>query len=315
MTTRASSFQKEGSLSLVQLISSNQNEFNFISGSDAIKKNFIEVKEVNDSGSVNNLFVINNSEHFVFFMDGDILSGAKQNRVLNTSVLLMPQTKTTIPVSCVEQGRWRFKSDKFDSTDYIAPTFLRSKKASFIKESLKKRNDYTSNQSEVWRDVNEYSSNLNVRSSTSNLSDVYDEKKKDFESFIKDFKLDENANGIAFFINNKLLNIDLFGRKDIFSEYFFKLLKGVAIEAYSLKASENTITEAEASFKALSFLDKFEELEFETHKAVGCGEEKRFETKELTGFELNYNNNLIHLTALNIENADRNYTKNRNRIF
>ena len=305
MIVKASSFQKADSLSLVQLISSNQNEFDYISGSDAIKKNFIEVKEVNDSGSVNNLFVINHSEYFVFFMDGDILSGAKQNRVLNTSVLLMPQTKTTIPVSCVEQGRWRYKSDKFDSTDYIAPTYLRSKKASFIKESLKNRNDYTSDQSEVWNDVRSYSNDLNVRSSTSNLSDVYDKKKKDFESFIKDFKLDENANGIAFFINNKLLNIDLFGRKDIYSEYFSKLLKGVAMEAYRLNQTGNTLKEDEAVYKTLSFLDKFETLEFETHKAVGCGEEKRFETKELTGFELQYNNILIHLTALNIQDANK----------
>lgn len=115
-------FQNSGSLSIVQFRADEINSFEYISLANALKNKFVEVKEVSESGSVNNLNVINHSEYFVFMSDGDILSGAKQNRVLNTSVLVSPKSKVTIPVSCVEQGRWRYS--KTDFSDRNIPLLL-----------------------------------------------------------------------------------------------------------------------------------------------------------------------------------------------
>jgi len=71
------------------------------------------VKEVGETGSVPTLVVNNQADSLVLFLEGEELHGAKQNRVLNTSVLVGARTKTPIPVSCVEQGRWRFTSAFF----------------------------------------------------------------------------------------------------------------------------------------------------------------------------------------------------------
>ena len=51
----------------------------------------------------------------VLFLEGEELVGAKQNRILNTSVLLPARSKIKIPVSCVERGRWAYKSKHFGS--------------------------------------------------------------------------------------------------------------------------------------------------------------------------------------------------------
>ncbi len=315
MDSKVHSFQSEKSLSIVQLSTPDQNSFKYISGAKAIKDNLIEVKELSESGIVNSLIVINLSNEFVFFMDGDILVGAKQNRVLNTSVLLAPKSKITIPVSCVEQGRWRYKSAKFSEAYYSSPAYLRASKAKSVKSSLKMSNQYNADQREVWERVELYSKGHNVNSATSNLSDIYDEKMDDLDEFTEAFKLSNEANGMAVFIQSKLLNIDVFNRTDIYAEYFPKIIKGAAMEAFGLKITSE-LKEAEAVYKAQSFLDKFDTMEFEKYNGVGVGTERRFESNELTGFKLVYSGKLIHLTALNIkdERETSNEDIGRNRV-
>jgi hypothetical protein len=82
-------------------------------------KNVLTIKEISESGSVPELKMINHSDVPVLLLDGEELSGAKQNRVLNTSILLKKKSETVIPVSCTEQGRWSYVSDRFDDSDVV----------------------------------------------------------------------------------------------------------------------------------------------------------------------------------------------------
>ncbi|MFN2489301.1 MAG: ARPP-1 family domain-containing protein [Actinomycetota bacterium] len=44
-------------------------------------------------------------------LDGEHLQGARQSRIMNVTALLAPRSRVTLPVSCVEQGRWHFVDD------------------------------------------------------------------------------------------------------------------------------------------------------------------------------------------------------------
>ena len=66
----------------------------------------LTITEISDAGSVPELAVINPLDETVLLYDGEELVGAKQNRILNVSVLVGAGAKLPIPVSCVEQGRW-----------------------------------------------------------------------------------------------------------------------------------------------------------------------------------------------------------------
>ena len=299
MFAKVLDFSQVKALSVVQFATSDQNTLEYISGPTAIGQNSIEVEELSESGDVNRLKVVNMSDKFVFLMDGDILKGAKQNRVLNTSVFLKPASKTILPVSCVERGRWRQKSEKFSDTNFSAPPAMRASKAKDVKMNLKVNHEFDSNQGKIWDSVDNYSTMYSVKSSTANFEEVMDSQSNILEDMVKGIKPCEVCNGMAIFIGSKLLNIDVFNRIDIYHEYFPKLMRSAAMDAFNVNLKKE-MERPEAEYKTLDFLDKFETLEFEVHKGVAAGKERRFETDDLTGFELVYEKKSVHLAALHL---------------
>jgi hypothetical protein len=297
MNARAIGFKNEGNLSVVQIVTSGVNTFAYRVGDEAMKKGLIEVKEVNESGIVNLLVVVNKSEEFVFLMDGDILSGAKQNRVLNTSVLLAPDSTTKIPVSCVEAGRWSRKSAHFDATHYTAPSSLRHSKADAVTSNRRSSGEAVADQADIWKRVTLFQLEHSVKSPTSSLSDVFDAKKSDIGKLEEHFKVEPSANGAALFIGKSLVSVDIFNRTDVHVHYFPKLVRGAAFEA-GVSKTKGVVSEAEAKFRAVDLLDRIEELELETFPGVGVGGEQRFQFPGVNGFRLDYEGKLIHMAAL-----------------
>src|SRR5258708_6067147 len=76
---------------------------------DALESQALKVTEMTEGGNVPTLKVVNTSGARVFLMAGEQLVGAKQNRVLNTSLMVAPEAELPVPVSCVEQGRWAYR--------------------------------------------------------------------------------------------------------------------------------------------------------------------------------------------------------------
>src|SRR4051812_269070 len=64
------------------------------------------VKELEAAASVNDLTVHNPTDEAVLLYEGEEVLGAQQNRIFDVSVLVAAQSRLTVPVSCVEAGRW-----------------------------------------------------------------------------------------------------------------------------------------------------------------------------------------------------------------
>lgn len=296
MQTKILSLQQKDNLAVLQFSTTPSNTVSYLSMANAMKAGFIEVTENSKQGSVNQLSVINKSNFYVFMMDGDIIVGAKQNRILNTSVFQAPFSTIKLPVSCVEQGRWRYKSAKFEPTDYVGSTKLRKAKSETVTDNLKHHKSFMADQSEVWDHVAEYKNCYNVHSPSMNFSDVFDQQQSACEKYLQSFRVERDATGVAIFINKELQSVDVFNRTDIFNEYFPKIIKGAALDVFNSGTTPG-ITMDEASAKTLDLLSQLQTIKPELHDGVAAGQEKRFKTKELSGFELDYNNDLIHLSG------------------
>src|SRR6516165_4332122 len=86
---------------------------------DGITQGKVRVTEVHAGGSVPELRLENNADLPVLLVDGEELVGAKQNRVLNLTILAPAKRTTVIPVSCVEAGRWAMSPADVKTADYM----------------------------------------------------------------------------------------------------------------------------------------------------------------------------------------------------
>src|SRR5262245_21817983 len=120
---------------------------------EALEQQLLKVTEVSHSGSVPELAVVNRAERPVLLLDGEELIGAKQNRVLNTTILLKERSETVVPVSCTEHGRWAYSSAAFADAKVLMARKIRSSIIRSVSESLSASAGYKSNQGEVWQEI------------------------------------------------------------------------------------------------------------------------------------------------------------------
>jgi hypothetical protein len=132
----------------------------------AIERGLAEVTELSEQGSVLHLKFLNRGPDPVFLLDGEELVGAKQNRILNLSILAPGQTGLEIPVSCVEQGRWSWRSSHFRNTERVIYSKLRRRNSEAVSESLRSYRSPRGNQGQVWNDIAMKSARMSVHSDT-----------------------------------------------------------------------------------------------------------------------------------------------------
>src|SRR5262245_6457649 len=81
------------SLSVFPLFANSESSVEYLLADEAIKEQLVTVEEVSEAGSVPELLVDNRGDTRVLFIEGEELVGAKQNRILNTSILVAAHSR------------------------------------------------------------------------------------------------------------------------------------------------------------------------------------------------------------------------------
>jgi hypothetical protein len=216
------------------LLSGYATELDYLTLDEALAKELIDVVEVSGEGSVPELKVDNKSDLMVLILDGEELVGARQNRIVNTTILVAGNTTTVIPVSCVEQGRWAYRSDKFSSEMRLMASTLRARKADQVKHSLKRTGNFGSNQGAIWEGISMMADNLNAESPSMAMSEIYLKKAPFIQEYLKHFDPADAQVGAVFMINGKVAGMDCFGTPETFAKVFKKLVESYALDAIDL---------------------------------------------------------------------------------
>lgn len=264
----------------------------FLTLEEALGRNLLEITEKDEGGSVPELLVKNKGKLDVIVLEGEELRGAKQNRIVNTTIIIPAGSEIVLPVSCVEQGRWRYVSNQFSSGESVLYPSLRQKSHSSVTRSLRRDNIHYSDQSEIWADISEKSVRMCVESDTDAISDLMDttltpEAESDL---LEEIVYQENQIGFLAYIGGGFAGGDVFGSTELCQKQMRKLMRGYYLDA--LDSGVNF-----PALEAEEILAQIVGAKQEQFEAIGKGVEMRFESEKIQGAWKLVDESVSHLTV------------------
>jgi hypothetical protein len=262
----------------------------------AIDSGGLVVTEVDASGNVNRLKLRNNAKKPVLLVAGEELKGAKQNRIINASFLIAGKTEVAIPVSCVEERRWHYDSQKFSSGNKVMHASLRRETQTCVHESLAHGAGHRSDQGRIWNNIAEKSQRMKVKSPTMAMSDVFEEYETKLSDYRDSFHIIEQQVGALFAIDGTVTGLECFASSDTFRRFFDKLVNSYAMDAIE-SADEDKKVPSVAPGKAKAFVESLQKARGERHRVVSVGATVSFESRIAQGAALADGRKLLHLSA------------------
>ena len=267
---------------------------------EALQSQRFGVSEISETGAVPTLKATNQGADPVFLLDGEELVGARQNRVLNLSLLVPPGVSIDIPVSCVESGRWAWRSRGFTSSRQAQFAKGRASKLRSVSGSLQARKQARSDQGEVWRTIADKAARMDASSPTEAMSAVYDRHAESLEATVTALRpVAEGQAGAVFFAGGRVIGLDLFDHPQTYAK-----LHGKLVRSYALDAMENEPAAAPPGPDAAAiFLAAMAHGNQSRFEVVGEGETVRLEGAGWVGAALEARGRCIHVAAFPAEKA------------
>ncbi len=299
-TLRVGEPQAFENLTVFPLIGTQFQEPGYLLLDEALAQGLFEVREVSEAGSVNEVLVINKSDLPVLLMDGEILTGAKQNRVVNASILVRARAELKIPVSCVEQGRWRYVAEKFTESRRFSYARLRAQKSAQVAQSLHAFGAFSADQGAIWDEVERKQREMGAESPTGAVNGVYESHAEKLRKYCAAFSPLEGQVGAAVFINGSFVCLDAFDSPVSLRALYPKMIESYALDALEQAGQDKKEPEKSA---AEQLLEKIAAARVARYPSVGLGEDLRIKAKGLVGSCLALDGRVIHLALF--AGADR----------
>jgi hypothetical protein len=260
---------------------------------ETIRSGQVKVQE-KDGGEVNTVRVRNTGKTYVFGIAGEIVSGAKQDRMLQDDVLLPPGSGwLDLPVYCTEHGRWAGASMSFGTKGYVASGRVRERAAR------------TSSQEEVWAEVDAAHEGLGVSTPSRAFAKVYEDKdaQEQSEPYIEELErlpqLCPNALGVVVAVGGRIICVDAFGTAALFRKMWPKLLRSYVIDAMQSRTPGRIGQERVQRFiKEAALADE------SSQQTVGAGSLQRLDAPNGSGSALVFRSAVVHLDLFPDSNPD-----------
>lgn len=284
-----------GRLVMSPLLAKQRRRADYLTLDDALASGIAEVGEVSEQGQVPELLFRNRGNRPVLLLDGEELVGAKQNRILNLSILAPAGVDTKIPVSCVEAGRWGYRSRRFGSSDRAHHARGRAAKLRQVSESMLASGTRRSDQHAVWDELAQTFAQFSVRSETAAMADIFEQRRACIDEHVARLQPLQSQVGAIFSVDGKVVGMDLFDDPSTCAKLLPKLLRSYALGAVGDRIEEDVgqpvFRDASALLQSLGMLDA------KRFPAVGLGEDWRVQGDHIQAAAIVLDGRAVHLCA------------------
>jgi hypothetical protein len=260
----------------------------FVMLDEAVKNGWIEIGEL-DGGRVPQVRISNLSKRTIYIMGGEILTGARQDRILASDLLLGPGTRNlVVPVYCVEHGRWTAVTPNFTTRNNIGTYDLRAKAAGKGETA----------QSEIWNSVAEQNARVGVASPTSAYQDAYEAEgnKRKIQAIEEKMsaipRLMKDTVGVVIALGGRIVSADIFADAVLFQKQWPKILRSSALSAIGHQGT-GKLDQASAA----TFLKALVDKNYQQKKSLDLGIEYSCLDDDVTVQALAFDGAVVHLAA------------------
>ena len=287
-------------ITVVPLFPASEPVAEYITLAQAVPLGFT-VTEVDEAGDVGELRVHNPTPHRVLMYDGEELEGAKQNRILNVSVLVEAGTTLGVPVSCVEAGRWAYDGDGDAGRVFSASARTSSPRVRRAKEEQLRMAPLSRGvaQQAVWRAVDDTHEERGSWSPTAAYSDAVRHVQPDLDSLVGAFPIRPGQCGALLGYGGKVVCADAVSRAEAYEELHQALLTGYVLDALSYVDGEG-ITQDDAAV----FMGQVMAAKVTRRPSAGLGSDLRLQAAHAVGSGLELDGEVLQLTAYRTEGTD-----------
>jgi hypothetical protein len=291
-------------LTVVPVFTSRTAPLRYVLVADAVASGVVTVEEVG-GGRVPALRVVNRGALPVLLVDGEHLIGVKQNRVLNTTILVPEKSSLDVPVSCVEAGRW---SSPLHEARPASPALFvgaRARKAERVTASVRATGTHLADQHEIWDDVATMMGALSAYSPTAAMHGAYASRDAELGEFVKHLPCRAGQTGAVVAVWGRIVCADVFDHAETLAGLWDRLVPSHAVEALAkqdpdrygpdVRGPDVTVNDAAA------FLRSALDARLTEHPAVGRGRDLRLTGAGLAGAALEVDGTILHLALFRMD--------------
>jgi ARG and Rhodanese-Phosphatase-superfamily-associated Protein domain len=159
---------------------------------------------------------------------------------------------------------------------------------------------HRSDQSEVWKNIDEKFQKLAAMSPTSAMSEIFDQHTAKLSEYERSFAPGAGQVGMMFAIDGRIIGFDLFDCPETLRKLFPKLIRSYALDALDASMAKKPVAKIPSAEDAFEFLNRVGRAKQENFPAIGEGEDIRFSEGDLTGAALSKKGHVVHLSAFHL---------------